>query len=68
MYRTALDLSLEFSNVASHLNLKPQHTLADLAETPADRLDDATFATFIAQDRAVCRSASAPTRPNTRSS
>jgi pilus assembly protein CpaE len=52
MYKTAiLDLSLEFGNVASHLNLRPQHTLASLAETQPDHLDDATFATFIAQDR-----------------
>ncbi len=64
MYKTAvLDLSLEFGNVASHLNLKPQRTLADLAETPADQLDDATFATFIAQDRSgvqVCVGSDAP--------
>jgi pilus assembly protein CpaE len=52
MYKTAiLDLSLEFGNVASHLNLKPQHTLANLADTQPDQLDDATFATFLAQDR-----------------
>jgi len=66
MYRTAvLDLSLEFGNVASHLNLKPQHTLADLAGTQPDQLDDATFATFIAQDRSgvqVCVGSNAPER------
>jgi len=64
MYKTAvLDLSLEFGNVASHLNLKPQRTLADLAETAADQLDDATFATFIAQDRSgvqVCVGSDVP--------
>src|SRR6266576_436316 len=33
MYKTAvLDLNLEFGNVGSHLNLKPQHTLAEHAE------------------------------------
>ncbi len=52
MYKTAiLDLSLEFGNVASHLNLTPQRTLADLAGTQPEQLDDATFATFLAQDR-----------------
>ncbi len=64
MYKTAiLDLSLEFGNVASHLNLTPQRTLADLAETPADQLDDATFATFLAQDRSgvqICVGSGAP--------
>jgi pilus assembly protein CpaE len=66
MYKTAvLDLSLEFGNVASHLNLKPQHTLADLAATQPDQLDDATFATFISQDRSgvqVCVGCDAPER------
>src|SRR5437762_4161416 len=38
MYKTAvLDLNLEFANVGSHLNLKPQHTLADLAEMQPDQ-------------------------------
>ena len=37
MYKTAVvDLSLEFGNVTSHLNLKPQHTLAALAGTQPD--------------------------------
>ena len=66
MYKTGvLDLSLEFGNVASHLNLKPQHTLAELAETQLDQLDDATFATFVAQDRSgvqVCVGSDAPER------
>lgn len=64
MYRTAvIDLSLEFGNVASHLNLMPQHTLADLADTQPDQLDDATFATFIAQDRSgvqICVGSAVP--------
>jgi CheY-like chemotaxis protein/MinD-like ATPase involved in chromosome partitioning or flagellar assembly len=64
MYRTAvLDLSLEFGNVASHLNLRPQHTLADLADTEPDRLDDATFATYVAQDRSgvqICVGSNVP--------
>jgi pilus assembly protein CpaE len=64
MYRTAvLDLSLEFGNVAAHLNLKPQHTLADLAEMQPDQLDDATFATFTAQDRSgvqICVGSNVP--------
>jgi pilus assembly protein CpaE len=64
MYKTGiLDLSLEFGNVASHLNLKPQHTLAELAETQPEQLDDAAFATFIAQDRSgvqVCVGSDAP--------
>jgi len=64
MYKTAiLDLSLEFGNVASHLNLTPQRTLADLAGTQPEQLDDATFATFIAQDRSgvqVCVGSSRP--------
>ena len=66
MYKTAvLDLCLEFGNVASHLNLRPQHTLADLAESQLDQLDDATFATFIAQDRSgvqVCVGSDTPER------
>jgi pilus assembly protein CpaE len=66
MYKSGiLDLSLEFGNVASHLNLKPQHTLSELAETQADQLDDATFATFIVQDRSgvqVCVGSDAPER------
>jgi pilus assembly protein CpaE len=66
MYKTAiLDLSLEFGNVASHLNLTPQHTLADLSGTQPDQLDDATFATFIAQDRSgvrVCVGSNMPER------
>jgi pilus assembly protein CpaE len=66
MYKTAiLDLSLEFGNVASHLNLKPQHTLAELAEMQPDQLDDASFATFVAQDRSgvqVCVGSDAPER------
>lgn len=66
MYKTAvLDLSLEFGNVASHLNLKPQRTLADLAQTQLEQLDDATFATFLAQDRSgvqVCVGSDAPER------
>ena len=63
MYKTAVvDLSLEFGNVASHLNLKPQHTLADLAARsgPARRHE---FATFIAQDRSgvqVCVGSDVP--------
>jgi pilus assembly protein CpaE len=64
MFKTAiLDLSLEFGNVASQLNLRPQHTLADLAEMQPDQLDDATFATFIAQDRSgvqICIGSGAP--------
>ena len=66
MYKTAiLDLSLEFGNVASHLNLTPQRTLADLAGTQPEQLDDATFATFLAQDRSgvqVCVGSSLPER------
>jgi pilus assembly protein CpaE len=64
MYKTAiLDLSLEFGNVGSYLSLKPQHTLADLADMQPDQLDDATFATFIAQDRSgvqLCVGSSVP--------
>jgi pilus assembly protein CpaE len=64
MYKTAVvDLNLEFGNVASHLNLKPQHTLADLAGTQPDQLDDTTFATFLAQDRSgvqVCVGSDVP--------
>jgi pilus assembly protein CpaE len=64
MYKTAvLDLNLEFGNVASHLNRKPQHTLADLAEIQPDQLDDAMFATFVAQDRSgvqVCIGSDVP--------
>ncbi len=56
IYRvTLLDLNLEFGNVPMLLNLKPERTLADLAEESHEALDDATFARYLEQDRSGVR-------------
>jgi pilus assembly protein CpaE len=56
IYRvTLLDLNLEFGNAPMLLNLTPPRTLADLAESAHEDLDDATFATYLEQDRSGVR-------------
>jgi pilus assembly protein CpaE len=56
IYRVTLfDLNLEFGNAAMLMNLKPERTLADLAEQPPAELDDASFARFLTQDRSGVR-------------
>lgn len=50
IYRVALlDLSVEFGNAPLLLDLRPQRTLADLADTRIEDMDDELFATFVAQ-------------------
>jgi pilus assembly protein CpaE len=56
IYRvTLLDLNLEFGNAPMLLNLKPERTLADLAEEDHEALDDATFSRYVVQDRSGVR-------------
>jgi pilus assembly protein CpaE len=45
-----LDLNLEFGNVPMLLNLRPERTLADIASTTPEELDDAAFARFLMED------------------
>lgn len=50
IYRVALlDLSVEFGNAPLLLDLRPQRTLADLADTRIDDMDEEFFGTFVAQ-------------------
>lgn len=50
IYRVALlDLSVEFGNAPLLLDLRPHRTLADLADTRIEDMDDETFGTFVAQ-------------------
>lgn len=50
IYRVALlDLSVEFGNAPLLLDLRPQRTLADLAETRIEDMDEEFFGTFVAQ-------------------
>jgi pilus assembly protein CpaE len=56
IYRvTLLDLNLEFGNAPMLMNLTSVRTLADLAESAHDQLDEATFATYLEQDRSGVR-------------
>ena len=56
IYRvTLLDLNLEFGNAPMLMNLTSGRTLADLAENRHEQLDDATFATYLEQDRSGVR-------------
>jgi pilus assembly protein CpaE len=56
IYRvTLLDLNLEFGNAPMLMNLTSGRTLADLAESAHEQLDDATFATYLEQDRSGVR-------------
>jgi pilus assembly protein CpaE len=56
IYRvTLLDLNLEFGNAPMLMDLTPKRTLADLAENAHEALDDATFDTYLEQDRSGVR-------------
>jgi pilus assembly protein CpaE len=56
IYRvTLLDLNLEFGTAPMLMDLKSARTLADLAENAHVDLDDATFATYLEQDRSGVR-------------
>jgi DNA-binding response OmpR family regulator len=56
IYRvTLLDLSLEFGNAPMLMNLNSNRTLADLAENAHEQLDEATFLTYLEQDRSGVR-------------
>jgi len=56
IYRvTLLDLNLEFGNAPMLMNLTSGRTLADLAEDAHEQLDDATFRTYLEQDRSGVR-------------
>ena len=56
IYRvTLLDLNLEFGNAPMLMNLTSSRTLADLAENAHEQLDDATFGTYLEQDRSGVR-------------
>ena len=56
IYRvTLLDLNLEFGNAPMLMNLSSGRTLADLAENAHEALDEATFMTYLEQDRSGVR-------------
>ena len=56
IYRvTLLDLNLEFGNAPMLMNMTSPRTLADLAENAHEQLDEATFATYLEQDRSGVR-------------
>jgi pilus assembly protein CpaE len=56
IYRvTLLDLNLEFGNAPMLMNLSSPKTLADLAASAHEELDEATFATYLEQDRSGVR-------------
>jgi len=56
IYRvTLLDLNLEFGNAPMLMNLSSGRTLADLAENAHEALDEATFLTYLEQDRSGVR-------------
>jgi pilus assembly protein CpaE len=56
IYRvTLLDLNLEFGNAPMLMNLTSSRTLADLAEAAHEQLDEATFLTYLEQDRSGVR-------------
>ena len=56
IYRvTLLDLNLEFGNAPMLMNLTSARTLANLAEDAHEQLDDATFASYLEQDRSGVR-------------
>jgi pilus assembly protein CpaE len=48
-----LDLDVEFGDSAVFLNVKPQHTLADLPDTPAPHVDEAQFEGFVTESGRV---------------
>jgi len=50
IYRVSvLDLAVEFGNAPMLLDLRPQRTLADLADTRIEDMDDELFGTFVSQ-------------------
>ena len=56
IYRVSLlDLNLEFGNAPMLMNLTSARTLADLAEDAHEQLDEATFASYLEQDRSGVR-------------
>jgi pilus assembly protein CpaE len=56
IYRvTLLDLNLEFGNAPMLMHMTSPKTLADLAESAQEQLDEATFATYLEQDRSGVR-------------
>jgi pilus assembly protein CpaE len=56
IYRvTLLDLNLEFGNAPMLMNLTSNRTLANLAENAHEALDEATFLTYLEQDRSGVR-------------
>jgi pilus assembly protein CpaE len=56
IYRvTLLDLNLEFGNAPMLMNMTSSRTLADLAENAHEQLDEATFLTYLEQDRSGVR-------------
>ena len=56
IYRvTLLDLNLEFGNAPMLMNLTSPRTLADLAEDAHEQLDEATFGSYLEQDRSGVR-------------
>jgi pilus assembly protein CpaE len=56
IYRvTLLDLNLEFGTAPMLMNLTSPRTLADLAESAHEALDEATFSSYLEQDRSGVR-------------
>jgi pilus assembly protein CpaE len=56
IYRvTLLDLNLEFGTAPMLMNMTSSRTLADLAENAHEQLDEATFLTYLEQDRSGVR-------------
>jgi pilus assembly protein CpaE len=56
IYRvTLLDLNLEFGTAPMLMNLTSPRTLADLAENAHEALDEATFSSYLEQDRSGVR-------------
>ena len=56
IYRVSLlDLNLEFGNAPMLMNLTSARTLANLAEDAHEQLDEATFASYLEQDRSGVR-------------
>ena len=64
IYRVALlDLALEFANAHMQLDLQPAHTLAELAGTDPETLDDDHFQDYMTMDRSGVRLVTASDRP-----
>ena len=64
IYRVALiDLAVEFGNAPMLLDLRPERTLADLADTRIEDMDDELFGTFISQHPSGVRLVSGADRP-----